>query len=1428
MVHEKPSLVGFQGICLLAALLCPGSLASVQATQLATPRPDFWDADGPIHSIVATNGRIYVGGEFSYIAPKGSKLLAVDRYTGETDLDFPPIYGAAVHSIIDDNNGGWFIGGEFIQVASTRITNLVHILPDNSIDASFRPNPDGPVQILLLDGATLFLGGDFAYVSGTARTRLASWNLSTQQLSSWAPAANATVSTFVLQDDILFAGGYFTDIGAQPRRNIAALNSSSGAVLDWRPDADGAVLSLALSGDRLYAGGFFNRIGGQLRNGLAALNPNSTNALPWDPNPLGGKVTTLRTVCSTVYVGGYFTNIAGQTRYRIAAVDGESAQALPWNPALEPVYSSNLKSYVLSMEVADNELFVGGQYSAQGHQDIAQFGTDSASAVPWHPPLDGGVQAIGISGRKVLVAVINSAGGVPRRNLAAFDEITGRALNWNPDPDGAVYALQPTGDRLFIGGAFLNLGDIPRTRLAAVNLGSGLVNTNWTASANNTVYALAADTNTLFAAGSFTSLNGTTRQRLGALKVDSGDLLPNWSAHADGTVYSLSLDHSTLYAGGNFFSIAAVSRNHVGALDKTSGQVKSWNPGANGTVHSVVANSGIIYLGGSFNTVAGQSRNFVAAVAEFGFLTPWAPVPNDEVRAIAVVGTDIFLGGLFQSISGQARFGLAATDLNGELLDFNPSTSPDNRVEALSHSGLTLYAGGTFPMALLNDPSLQTLAAFPSPGSPAIIDSTPNLETLSGQNVNLAVTATGQEPLRFQWKFAGIEIAGATNSSLALSNVQVTQSGIYEVVITNAVGALTTESRLLVVQPPAIVVGPSAQTVSPGATVALSVLATGNPAPLYQWRLNGANIPGAVFPVLTFANIDAAQSGNYDVLVANRFGLIASAPASVLVSAANLPFSDERSAATTGITSSSGTGAGSNVGATVESNEPTHASKPGGHSVWLAWTPPGTGIATLTTRGSDFDTLLAVYVPIGQSNLTAVAGDDDSAGFSGSRVIFNVQGGIRYLIAVDGAYGATGRIVLNWDLDLNPTPIPLITTQPVSQSTFASETISFSVAATSPSPLRYQWFFDCREIPNATNSTLVIPNVQRRNVGSYHVLVMNNSTRAAESTTVALEIGPRSDIVSHDKLEDVFLTAGGGGASSFKKGGTPPSAALAGGGGFLLVSMGSINSQILNNTGGSTQPGEPSHCGALGGASKWVGLHPTDSGVLVIDTIGSRIDTVLAVYTGTSSLNLHEVTCDDNGAPDHVRSLLRFNALANTDYLVAADGVNGAQGTVLLNWKLGLPPAFSSPPTTNIVNPGENLVLTARVDSAASPATYQWRCNGTNIPGATASSFVTPSLPSGIAASYSVVVSNAFGASNQLISRILVRQPSLPSLPAVVNGHLRIWLPPDSNQMFDLEGSSDLITWYWLEIIPDPANPNYYRDYPLDDTFTFFRAVPWQ
>ncbi len=102
--------------------------------------------------------------------------------------------------------------------------------------------------------------------------------------------------------------------------------------------------------------------------------------------------------------------------------------------------------------------------------------------------------------------------------------------------------------------------------------------------------------------------------------------------------------------------------------------------------------------------------------------------------------------------------------------------------------------------------------------------------------------------------------------------------------------------------------------------------------------------------------------------------------------------------------------------ATKQTGEPTNIVDTATlHSVWFDWTPIVSQTITITTKRSDFDTVLAVYTGPTISNLTIIATNDDIVPSSNvqSTVTFPAVAGVTYHIAVDGWGGAVGTVVLN-------------------------------------------------------------------------------------------------------------------------------------------------------------------------------------------------------------------------------------------------------------------------------------------------------------------------------------------------------------------------------------------------------------------------------
>ncbi|MDR9391046.1 MAG: dockerin type I domain-containing protein, partial [Trueperaceae bacterium] len=161
-----------------------------------------------------------------------------------------------------------------------------------------------------------------------------------------------------------------------------------------------------------------------------------------------------------------------------------------------------------------------------------------------------------------------------------------------------------------------------------------------------------------------------------------------------------------------------------------------------------------------------------------------------------------------------------------------------------------------------------------------------------------------------------------------------------------------------------------------------------------------------------------------DVAEANETNAVATASFTVASPPPNDAFADRIA-----LDGASGVVTGTTELASREPGEPdpTYYVPPGA-SVWWSWTPDATTRATFDTRGSDFDTVLAVYEGTALDALVPIAYDDDESTGDAtmtSRVTFTARGGTPYAVVVDGYTDAdaadpapeTGAVRLTWSSD---------------------------------------------------------------------------------------------------------------------------------------------------------------------------------------------------------------------------------------------------------------------------------------------------------------------------------------------------------------------------------------------------------------------------
>lgn len=434
---------------------------------------------------------------------------------------------------------------------------------------------------------------------------------------------------------------------------------------------------------------------------------------------------------------------------------------------------------------------------------------------------------------------------------------------------------------------------------------------------------------------------------------------------------------------------------------------------------------------------------------------------------------------------------------------------------------------------------------------PTITAQPQNQTATQSLSATFSVIAGGAAPIKYQWRYNGIALAGATSSALALTGVQTNDAGSYTVVVTNSWGSVTSAvATLTVLVPPGIATQPQSQAVTVGQAASFSVVASGTTPFTYQWYLNTAMLGrGSTSSTYTDSNVKTGDAGDYTVVVANAAGSVTSVVATLTVyvppSISGQPSS---AAAVQDQTASfSVTASGSpvlsyqwNVNGTNLIDGP-NISGSATATLTLSNVQPaqaGNVFVVITNLGGSIIShvkTLTVYVPATITNQpqSLTVTQSQTAWFSVGAVgtpnlsyqwyLNNVKMGSgstsptltlssvgtnnagNYTVVVNNDYGSVTSAVAALTV-LVPAQIA---TQPTSQALILGQDASFSVGAFGDAPLSYQWSFNGGALSGATTSALALSNVQTNQAGNYTVLVANTwGTVTSSNATLTVYVPP--------------------------------------------------------------------------------------------------------------------------------------------------------------------------------------------------------------------------------------------------------------------------------------------------------------------------------
>ena len=178
---------------------------------------------------------------------------------------------------------------------------------------------------------------------------------------------------------------------------------------------------------------------------------------------------------------------------------------------------------------------------------------------------------------------------------------------------------------------------------------------------------------------------------------------------------------------------------------------------------------------------------------------------------------------------------------------------------------------------------------------PRIITEPQDRTNLIASTVLLEASAEGSFPLRLQWRaYLGssyTNVAGGTNRSLTLTNIEVTGRR-FALFVTNDEGSTTSRlASVVVVRPPSFLTDPASTILVETSGLNLGVTASGTSPLRYQWFFEGRPLLGKVGQVLSVSSVSSKDEGDYYAVVTNAWGQATSRVARVRVTPS--PFSLE-------------------------------------------------------------------------------------------------------------------------------------------------------------------------------------------------------------------------------------------------------------------------------------------------------------------------------------------------------------------------------------------------------------------------------------------------------------------------------------------------------------------------------------------------------
>jgi len=673
------------------------------------------------------------------------------------------------------------------------------------------------------------------------------------------------------------------------------------------------------------------------------------------------------------------------------------------------------------------------------------------------------------------------------------------------------------------------------------------------------------------------------------------------------------------------------------------------------------------------------------------------------------------------------------------------ATSANYDVAAVQESDEAGYWCRVSNLHGLDDSRLATVTV----NDPPVIATQPASRTVNpGTQVTFNISATGTDPLTFQWLKDEVAIVGETAAICSVPSAESVNQGVYTCRISNMAGSVVSSGAILTVNAaPSITTQPVSRSAAEGAAVSFTVAATGSGPLAYQWKKNGTAIAGATTATYSIASVQTGDAGGYLCTVTNTYSSVDSNTAILTV---DIPQTAPQLTAQLQNTTANP-----------------------GETVTLSFGVSGT--APLSYMWRRETTILT-----SETNPTLVLSNIQEAAQA------------RYWCRVSNAYGHIDTRMAT--VTVNDTPG--ITSQPASQSVSPGAPVNFSVAVTGTGPFTYQWRKDGVDIANATLATYAVASAQQSHEGQYTCRVTNSAGSVISNAATLVVYNPPAIT---QEPQDQTIEAGASVSFSVVATGDGTLAYQWRKDGVAVTNSGSISGATLAaltinpcqtaNTGSYTcvvtnAYGNGTSAAAVltvqqGAVPATIETDPVSQTVLGGENVALRVtatgDQPLTYQWKKSGANL----TDDGRISGSKTANLAIQTIQTGDagsYVCQVTNASGSDVSAVAQITVNdaAPTIVQQPPFVTYARKNSNAELVI-VATGAGPMQYQWRKNGVNlvnggdISGADTATLTIAKTEDTDSGNYTCVITNSAGTATSngtylwVLRWILIRSQPQPT-----------------------------------------------------------------